>query len=338
LYGVFQYGINGTVSPLVRPELKLEIDNKSSFQTIAAGVPQTPDARTEARTVMGSLFENKVSIFYPTFQYQEQPEPLTLGYEADYLLPCETPSPTQQAMIDAGVKLLIPGELFYNAASLPSLDADPIAQLIRCLGREHIAGVTNYDEAVHVGVDMVHVRALYDRIKEIDPTLPVLMIHAFLLSDAEPDMSEKKRQHYLQSVVAYSEYADVVGFDVYAAPPALAKVTSPYANGAIVDSVSGVEDYLIWLTDSMPDKQHLMVYQGFGFADQYRADVRETFPPEIQELGTTRLTAVEVSQLYDLSAKYNLAYVAWWGQAMAREAHPTWQAILSENKLRSNDR
>jgi hypothetical protein len=325
------------VSPLVRPEITLKGSDEAMFQVIAAGVPQTPDAKQEAASVMQSLFANKVSIFYPTFQYQEQPEILTLGYEADYLLPCEAPSPTQQAMIDAGVKLLIPGELFYNASALPTLDTDPIAQLIRCLGRENIAGVTNYDEAVHVGVDIVHVRALYDRIKEIDPTLPVFMIHAFLLSDAEPGMSEKKRQHYLQSVIAYSEYADVVGFDVYATPPELAKVTSPYANGAIVDTVPGVEDYLIWLLASIPNKQHLMVYQGFGFADQYRADVRETFPPEIQELGATRLTATEVSQLYDLSVKYNLAYVAWWGQAMAKEAHLTWQAILQESKLRLSD-
>ncbi len=328
----FYLSVNPIVSALPRPILEEPLQANSSPHIIAAGVPMTPDAKSEALQVMSTLASNNISIFYPTFQYQEQPEPLTLGYEEDFLLLCDSPSPAQQAMIESGVKLLIPGEIFYHAAPLPPLHDDPVKKLIDCLGREHIAGVTNYDEAIHVGVDMSHVKALYERVKAIDETLPVFMIHAPLLSDEEPGTSEKKRQDYLQTVAKYSAFADVIGFDVYATPPEIAKVTSPYAGGVVMETLPAVEEYLVWLHDVLSDKEYIMVYQGFGFADQYSTNELEAFPQEIQDLGNMRLTATEVGELYDVSSKYGVDFVAWWGQAMAERAHPTWDAILEKSR------
>ena len=226
------------------------------------------------------------------------------------------------------MKLLIPAELFYQREPLPPLSEDLLAALIACIGRDQVAGVTSYDEPVHTSASLERVRELYQRVKEIDSTLPVFMIHAPVWADTDGTMTEQQRQQYLAEVKIYSEYADVAGFNVYGIPADIAKMTSPYANGTELSYNRAIEDYLLWLQHQLPDHEYLMVFQGFAFADHYSAAAQAEAPPEVLARALIAPSREEQETMVALAQQYGVSYVAWWGQSMSPVSTPAWQAIL----------
>jgi hypothetical protein len=236
-------------------------------------------------------------------------------------------------MVDKEVKLLLPLEVWYPATEpLPPREVDPLTQFIACVGREKITGVTLYDEAIHVGVPLQKVKELYERVKLVDPTLPVFMVHAYVTADSDGIMTEKERREYFEEVVAYSEYADIVGFDAYAIPVPIAKISTPYASGAEVPYDEAIEDYLLWLEDRIPNKLHLMVFQAFSFADQYRQDILKTLPKELVDSASSAPTQSEIDTMVSLAQKYEVSYVAWWGQSFLKKDLGVWESILRTTK------
>ena len=298
-------------------------------QFISAGVPAHEFSIENPLPTFIKLSEHNVRIFYPTFQYQEVPDAKSLGYESDFLTLCKEPNTVHDAMAQANVTILLPLEVWYPAdAPLPSVDADPLLKFINCIGREHIAGVTTYDEALHVGVPIEQVKALYERVKEIDPSLPVFMVHAYVFADSDETMTEPQRQKYFEDVLRYSVYADVVGFDVYAIPSTIAKVTTPYASGDEVTYDVAVEDYLRWLAENIPEKQHWIVLQGFAFADQYSEAMLAELPQELVDSASVAPTVEETVTMVHLAQKYNVEYVVWWGQSLLKKNVGVWESIL----------
>lgn len=314
----------------------VENTGNATMQFVAAGIPKDEYDPHNPLAAFTKLSDHAVRIFFPTFQYQEIPEPKTTGREVDFLTPCEEPRAVHDALSKAGVKLLLPLEVWYPAsAPMPPLEDDPLSQFIGCVGREIIAGVTVYDEAIHVGVPIERVQALYERVKTVDATIPVFMVHAFMTADSDEAMTESDRRAYLEAVLRYSAYADVVGFDIYAIPTAIAKVTTPYEYGAETSYDAAVEDYLLWLQDMLPQKEHLLVLQGFAFADQYSAEILQEMPAELVHLASTAPAPEETRTMLQLARKYDVEYVIWWGQSFANKNSDVWETILNEAKRSS---
>ena len=153
--------------------------------------------------------------------------------------------------------------------------------MLDCLGKKGIYGVYSYDEPVLQGVSLESVQRLYERVTSLDPTLPVLMIHAPMLTDNELLQTPEQKAAYLNNVKRYSQYADVVGFDVYPIPRDIAKVATPYSS-VPKDYRLQLADYLEWLDAELPDKRHALVLQGFSYTYQFADDYLEKYyPPEI---------------------------------------------------------
>jgi len=319
-----------TNSLIERPEITLPI--RSTPKIIAAGVPRIPDMMSHAHAVFSQLAAHHILYFYPTFQYQEVPESLTLGYEFEFLSPCDQPTLLHTTLRDAGVRLIIPAEILYPVGDLPTFAADPLRALIECIGRSQIEAIVTYDEPVHREISVHQVRALYERIKQIDNTLPIIMIHAPVLADSEGTQDERFRQEYLAQVKTYSQYADVVGFDVYGVPTEIAQLSGPYAAGTLVSYDQAIEEYLVWLHDQVPEKGYAMVYQAFAFADQYDPELVQTLPAELVDRASVRPTITDVARMMELARMYGVSYVSWWGQSFTSEPTETWEAILSESK------
>jgi hypothetical protein len=323
------------LDPVVRPRSSVASPSTtSSIQFIAAGIPYAELGSSKNWTsAFSKLSASNINIFLPTFQFEEVPEAKSFGHEVDFLTLCTEPHLVHKAMKEEGVKLLLPLEVWYPSGDpLPALADDPLTQFIACVGREQITGVTLYDEAIHVGVPLQKVKELYERVKLVDPTLPVLMVHAYVTADSDGAMTETERRNYFEEVVAYSEYADIVGFDAYAIPVPIAKISTPYASGAEVPYDVAIEDYLLWLEDRIPEKPHLMVYQAFSFADQYSQDILKTLPQELVDSASIAPTQSEIDTMVSLAQKYNIAYVAWWGQSFLQKDIGVWESILRTTK------
>ncbi len=323
-----------STEPVARPEYERAASStQTPIQFIAAGIPAQEFTSITWSSVFKKLAINNIRIFLPTFQYQEVPEAKSSGQEVAFLSPCESPHPAHAALKDAHVKLLIPLEVWYPVQDqLPSLVDDPLKQFITCVGREHISGVTLYDEAIHVGVPLQKVKELYERVKLVDPTLLVLMVHAPVTAENDSMVTERERREYFEKVVAYSTYADVVGFDVYGVPALTAKISSPYASGAELSYDRAIEDYMLWLQNRIPNKQHLMVFQAFAFADQYSDEILATLPKELVDTASVSPSQAEIETMVSLAQKYNIAYVAWWGQSFLKKNSTVWESILTTTK------
>jgi len=316
-------------SPLVRPEIISSI--RSEPKIIAAGVPRIPDLLSDTRTIFRQLADHHILYFYPTFQYQEVPESRTLGYEFEFLSPCDQPTLLHTTLRDAGVRLIIPAEILYPVGDLPTFAADPLRALIECIGRSQIEAIVTYDEPVHREISVHQVHELYERIKQVDNTLPIIMVHAPVLADSEGTQDERSRQEYLTQVKTYSQYADVVGFDVYGIPTEIAQLSGPYSAGSLISYDQAIEEYLVWLHDQVPEKEYVMVYQAFAFVDQYNPELVQALPVELVKRASVRPTITQVARMMELARAYGVSYVSWWGQSFTSEPTETWKAILSES-------
>lgn len=296
-----------------------------------AGVPVALGKLRDYNSIFATLKASGVSIYFPTSQYEEQPAAKALGTEPDFLTPCSASSPAFDALRRHKMRLLIAGELLYGRGQgMPSLDADPLRQIIECAGRSQVYGILSYDEPVSSGASIKDVARLFDRIKEIDPTLPVLMVHAPVVLDKPEFASLPAQAAYLDKVKSYSFYADFVGFDVYPIVKEIAQIGSPASGGAMVGYVDAVKDHLKWLRDELPDHGFMMVLQGFSYADQYEPNFLRTIAPQEMLDAVRPPNLDETMEMAQLSISGGAELVIWWGLSFQKDGQsPIWRDVLS---------
>lgn len=303
-----------------------------AMEFLLAGAPRPLVKDQNYVDLFALLQANKIAAFLPTFQYQEVPQPRSFGFENDFVAPCSKNDAPFRALRSSKVKLLIPGELIYPDASRltgPIQADDPLAQLISCVGRDHIYGISNYDEAAFHGRSITDVQRLFDRVKAVDPSLPVLMVHGPLVMDRPQFSSRSKRQKYLQDVILYSQYADIVGFDVYPVPGMIAKLATPLSNGEQVDTDQAVPGYLEWMDGNLPEKRKLMVFQGFSYTDMYEFDFLKSTVPYALRAIIQPPDSAQIENMLLAAQTHKVEAVIWWGQAALRDTKQApWPDIL----------
>lgn len=288
-----------------------------------AGVPKSLGETRDFDKIFGELKASGMSVFFGTFQFQEIPTGQTLGFEVDLLPPCQATDKAFVALKAHGIKLLVPGNLIYPPdAALPPLDDDPLRKLLACAGDDGIYGVSNYDEPSHTGITDSQLKRLYDRVKLVKPSLPVHMIHAPLFTD-QPTSGY---QPYLDLVVRQSAFADIVGFDVYPVPPAIAKIANPDGT-ASEDPADAIGAYMDWIRLKAPNKSYLIVLQGHSIADLYAPDERAKFPTEILSM-VRPPNAKETRDMTRRAVDGNASIVIWWGTSFVKnDATEPWGSI-----------
>ena len=236
------------------------------------------------------------------------------------------------------MRLLIAGELLYARGSgLPALDNDPLKQIIACAGRANVYGILSYDEPVSTGATLDDVSGLFNRVKEIDPTLPVLMVHAPIILDRPELATVEGQQAYLSEVKSYSRFADVVGFDVYPVVKDIAKTGTPSSEGEIVGHATAIRDYMAWLRSSIPGRGYMMVLQGFSYADQFEPNFLRSIAPE-EILATVRAPSLEeTKEMAQLSIDGGAELLVWWGVSFQKDdTSQIWRDILKTTRAISD--
>lgn len=300
----------------------------------AAGVPRDLGATRDYDRIFGALAEAGVTLFYPIFQYQEAPTAETLGFEVDFIAPCRRDDPAFAALRRHGVRLIAPGNLLYQPdAAMPALSIDPLAALIACAGRESVYGVLSYDEPAHNGVSARAADAFYRRVKQVDPDLPVLMVHAPLIIEEGGMVDQAARDAYLRDVAELSKFADVVGFSTYPIPPEIAKMGSPFRGTEIVDHRVAAHDYMAWLRVAAPGKRYMAVLQGFSYADQFSPEMLAVVaPPEVREM-VRPPSARQFEEMANISIEGGADIIVWYGAGFSdREAAQGWRDVLEVSR------
>ncbi len=277
----------------------------------AAGVPRSLAAARDYPALFRHLEENGIDLFFPTFQYAESPAPLSYGYEVDFLPPCRPDDPAFKALRDSGVKLILPGPML-----MPGL-RKALSEVMACAGGQ-VAAVSTFDEPVSQGVAFERVARLYDMVKEVDPTLDVLMVHAPIPNDNDEVPPAALRRAYLDSIRRYSEMADIIGFDIYPYPEVLVRIGAPDTGGDTQAASEVIAAYKSWLNENLPHKRHLMVLQGFALRDMFTdSDVAWGTAPDASQLAQMLAQAGD-SEL-----------IIWWGQAaLTTPNQAPWPEIL----------
>lgn len=299
-----------------------------------AGVPKELGATRDYDRIFDGLKASGVSVFYPTFQFVEAPTPQSLGFEVDFLPPCTAQTPAFAALRRTGMRLVIIGDLIYPPDSpLPPLAEDPVRQIIDCAGRNNIYGVASYDEPVERDISLSAVSTLYKRVKQIDPTLPVAMVHAPIILDKARYSTGAGRANYLQQVKIHSQYADVVGFDVYPITRAIANMATPFSGSANVNHLAAIRDYMMWLNREVPLKKRLIVLQGFSYADQFDPTYLARLA-DAETVSTIRPpTGREHLAMATLAKMGGASLLVWWGTSLQQsETARVWQDLLSITK------
>lgn len=301
-------------------------------QLAVAGSPVGTIQDRNFERLFTTLRQNGIHTYFPTFQYEEVPAPRSLGFEKDFAPPCSPNDPSFAALRRTGMKLIIPGEFVYpdpRRLGRSKLSADPLSQIIACAGRERIAGITTYDEAAFHGIPLDAVASFYARVKQIDPTLPVLMVHGPIITDKREFSSTSKIGGYLQKVTAYSEYADIVGFDVYPVPAFLAKVATPLSGGAEVDVDRAIPEYLSWLNRAVPNKPKLIVLQGFAYTNLYAQSFLDANVPATLRAAIQAPSMAQMTLMLQQARSAGVDLVIWWGpSALPTAQDAPWPTIL----------
>lgn len=330
----------GLFAQTVRPgPLPKPIQPPASFDVIVAGVPKPWGETRDYRFIFDELDAANIQGFMPTFQYQEIPTPQSLGYEVDFITPCKGTDAAFAELASHGVTLIVPGELLYPPppAEFPSMQDDPLAALIACAGRDQIMAITTYDEpTLWVSQDpdarADYPRLLYDRVKQIDPTIPVLMVHAplpALVEDAGTPrwITQAEIDVLLADVAWYSQWADAVAFDVYPVPPEIAGIVTPYDIGTLTDYRTGPADYVRWLRNTMPDKLTGIVLQALPYerlaAPGWEGDLA----------GSPAPTRCELSTMVRTTTAEGASFIIWWGGSFLRaEDADLWNDVLGASQ------
>ncbi|WP_322867277.1 hypothetical protein U5922_014495 [Aquicoccus sp. G2-2] len=223
-------------------------------------------------------------------------------------------------------------ELIYrkpNRIGRVPVSADPLSQIIACVGRKNIAAVTNYDEAAFQGISEKSVEALYNRVKQIDSTLPVFMVHAPILTDKPQFANTGHVDRYLEAVKRYSRYADVVGFDVYPVPSLISKAATPTSRLAVVGPDQAIAQYTAWVKANIPDKKTLIVLQGFAYTDLYAPEfVQKNVPAPLRAI-IKPPSRNEIDSMVAQAKAAGVGVIIWWGQASLNSTEDApWPDIL----------
>ncbi|RKF14756.1 hypothetical protein D6850_07705 [Roseovarius spongiae] len=305
---------------------------------VAAGVPKNIAASRDYGAIFRHLRDNGIDMFFPTFQYQEVPAPRSFGFESDFTPPCSGNAPAFAALRASGVRLVMPAELLYpdpGRINRVSVAADPLTQLIACAGRANIGAVTNYDEAAMHGIPESAAQALYNRVKQIDPSLPVLMVHGPIVIDKPQFSSDAKVQGYLQKVVRYSRHADAVGFDVYPVPSPIAKIATPGSKRAVVSPEQAIAGYAGFLKANFPQKDTLLVLQGFAYTDLYERGFLEANVPAAMRAMIPAPSRSQIDMMVGQAVSSGVDYIIWWGQAALKSTNAApWPDILRAARRR----
>lgn len=299
-----------------------------------AGVPKYIGASQDYEAIFSQLNAAGIDVFFPVFQYQEAPAPATLGHEADFVPPCERASPSFTALRRHKMRLIVPGGLIYpTSGAFPDLEADPLNALLACAGREAIYGLLGFDEPALNGIGLDASRKLYERVKEIDPSIPVLMVQSPMVIEPGRQDSDAARSQYLEQVRQQSDYADIIGFSLYPIPAAIAKLGSPGHGEEIVDYPAAVEGYMDWLADTLPSKQRMAVLQSFAYADQFEPSyLKQVAPPEMIAEARSP-TRKELKDMARMSIDRGAQLVIWYGSAFnANRQSPLWGDVLAVSK------
>ena len=308
-----------------------------SLTVIMAGVPEFIVGSRDYDRLFSQLADHHITAFLPTFQYQEQPTSLSLGYEADFLPPCRADDPAFTAMRDHHIKLIIPGQLLY--ASAPSSTTDPLLTLMECAGEDMVAAVFNIDEPFAAITDWQQpyqdVETLYKRVKAVAPDLPVMMVHAPISAYAVDDsggirpITSKEVDFYLKTTRELSQFSDIVGFDVYPVSLDGGTITTP-AQAPYIPKTSAkfIPDYLDWLHENLPGHPTFMVLQAFSFSRQYaESPYPDLFP-----------TQAELKAMACQTLAHEGQALAWWGQSFLKEEDEAfWQSVLTVSKNIATD-
>lgn len=197
-----------------------------------AGVPKTLAETRDYNKIFKTLKDSSVTIFFPTFQYQEVPKAKSLGYETDFLLPCDRDAGAFKALQKHNIKLLLSADLLYpRKQKLPSIENDPLAQILKCISKDNIAGILNYDEPAHNDIDPKTTKNIFQRVKSIEKNISVYMVHAPIIMDQKQFQGAIGRNQYLTKIKKHSQNADIIGFDLYPIPTHTAKIGLPNNTG-----------------------------------------------------------------------------------------------------------
>jgi hypothetical protein len=289
----------------------------SDLQGVAfAGVPYSLGSTANYDLIFKSVSNADGKFFYPTFEYEEAPEVKTLGLEKDFYLPCKEGNTAIEAMRKHHVKLLLPVHFLYpNSAPLPPKDEDPLRNFISCYGRRTLFAVVTYDEPIHTKIPIEKVAAVYKRIKEVDASLPVLMIHAPVTHDRQNERSV--REAYTSEVKLFSRYSDLVGFDIYPIPWMAAKILDPETGLPTKNADEVVTVYARWLQKHLREKQHTLVLQAFSYKDHYAPQNMPALTPDVfEQIQLPSLTQMQA--MTTAARRSGIRFIVWWGQSLRR--------------------
>jgi hypothetical protein len=295
-----------------------------SLDLVAAGLPAFVSESRDHRRIFDELAASGFTAFFPDIDHPE-----------DFVAPWRSELPAVDAMQASGVRLVVPAETLYGGG-FPTLADDPLARLVADAGREHVLAVTNFDEPAF-GRPIDDVRRLYERVKEVDPTLPVMMVHPPLprylpnapASDG-PVVLPIPHEVYFERVLDYSRYADAIGFDVYPVPDAVLELfTTPFAAGQpAADHEVAVGDYVAWLAENA-GKPYFMVLQGFTY--QRNNELRDLY-----RLATSTMRAPnrdELTRMVEICVEGGCSTVVWWGQRLLmRSDEAVWEDVLAASR------
>lgn len=305
------------------------IFNPGDFEIVAAGVPKVIGETKDYERIFKDLKVAGISAFLATFQFQEVPEPKSLGFEADFIPPCNPDDPGYRALRTSGMKLLVPGELLYRPDVEIPLAEDPLKKLIDCAGKEAIFGILSYDEPFFRDL-FEPSKKLYKRVKEIDPTLPVFLVHGPVLAELGENgtyrpITQDEVEFYLQEIKKYNSYADFIGFDVYPIPPDLARNATPYSL-LPADHRKAIADHVRWLKENTGGKPYFIALQAFAYKDL--GD--EWLGKKTIDVYPTR---EELNDMVRIAKEGGVSKVIWWGQSLIKKSNLSfWNDVLEAGK------
>lgn len=298
-----------------------------------AGVPVSLGKTADYDTIFGALADSGADFFFPTFLFQQAPQPRSLGREKDFAPPCKPTDRAFEALRRSGLGLIVPASLLYDPRRpLPPVGRDPLRALMACAGPGTVRGVFSYDEPVHAGVSEDAARLLYARVKEVAPDLPVMMVHAPMTTDT----SAEAHQRYMAAVRSISRHADVVGFDVYPVPGVIAKIVRPGSGTTVLEGQEAVRAYGRLIRQLAPDKRHLAVLQNFAYVDQFDPGVLGRFPRRLVEAARGP-TLGELRGMARAAEEEGAEIIFWFGGAYTPDAGAAhWKRSLEVTRERAD--
>ncbi len=296
---------------------------------VVAGVPKDFAETKDYDAIFRELKRAGVDGFFPLFLYEEVPVPKTTGNELDFLLPCHSGTPAFTVMRAHNVKYLVPGEILYASDNFPPLLEDPLKRLIDCAGRDTILGVTSYDEPFFRGITPEQTEKLYRRVKEVDPTIPVFLVHAplpavIIEDNTSRPITTNEASFYFSEIRRYTKYADILGFDVYPIPQRIAQTVTPYRLKETPDYRIAIADYLRWLKENSDGKPYFIALQAFSYRN---------LGPSWLNTSTDDApwpTKEELREMIQVVTIEQASYIIWFGPSYLKTAQDKlfWQQFL----------